>query len=95
MTLPNWYELVLLALATYRTFRLIADDVIFDRPRIWLVGKLGKPFEEWATCPWCAGFWLSLLWWIAFELWPHGTPIAAVPFAISALVGVVAYFTSD
>lgn len=41
-------------------------------------------------CPWCAGWWISLAvaagWW----LWPWGTIRAALPFALSALVGLVA-----
>ena len=46
-------------------------------------------------CPWCAGFWISLVWWGAFELWPHGTPIAAAPFAISAIVGFLGWAIGD
>ncbi len=93
--IPTWYPLTLLGLAAFRTWKLIGDDTILDRPRNWsMLGafKLGGPKlkDYWETlieCPWCAGFWVSLLWWGAWYLWPHGTLIATVPLAISAVVG--------
>lgn len=95
MTVPDWYALTLLGLAAFRTWKLIGDDTILDRPRNWsmlMAFKIGgsKGKDYWETlieCPWCAGFWVSLLWWGAFELWPHGSLVAAVPLAISAIVG--------
>jgi hypothetical protein len=68
-----WWWFVLLSLATYRIYRLLAEDTILDRPRRWLL-RLGPDWEEegdevppnyraeWAvflTCPYCAGFWIS------------------------------------
>lgn len=107
MSVPNWYELALLALAAFRVFRLIAEDDILDRPRSWAlrygdwregqalpVGYRAK-WAEFLTCPWCAGFWISLAWWGAWQLWPHGTTVATVPFVISAAVGLVAKLDSD
>jgi hypothetical protein len=44
---------------------------------------------KWAlflTCFYCAGFWIGAAWWAAFEITQHWTLVAAVPFAISALV---------
>lgn len=40
-------------------------------------------------CPWCLGFWISLGWWAAWMEWPHGTLVAATPWAISGVVGLV------
>ena len=104
MKIPNWYELILLAAAAYRLWRLLALDDIFDRPRRWFL-RLGDTWEKdgdpvpdsyragWAEfllCPWCLGAWLSLGWWIGFQAWPHAAVVVAVPFAISALVGAAA-----
>lgn len=102
MEIPTWYSLVLLALAAWRTFQLISDDDILDRPRRYLL-RIGKEWEkegdpvpdnyrlhvgEFITCPYCAGFWIGVAWWGAWQIWPHGTLVVAVPFVISA--GVIA-----
>jgi hypothetical protein len=102
MKIPDWYTLALLAFAAFRTFRLIAEDDILDRPRAWLLryrgwDGTGPPpkgyrvkWGEWITCPWCAGFWISILWWGAWQVWPHGTTVSAVPLAVSALLALIA-----
>lgn len=102
MSVPDWYELALLALAAWRIFQLIAFDSILDQPRRY-VTRLGKKWEKegdaipkeyrekWAlfiNCPYCLGFWIGLAWWGAWQMWPHGTLVAAVPWVLSA--GVVA-----
>lgn len=98
MSVPSWYELVLLALAAWRTFQLISDDDILDRPRRYLL-RLGEEWEkdgddvpdnyrfklgEFVTCPYCAGFWISLAWWGAWQIDSHITLIVATPFVINA-----------
>lgn len=107
MNVPDWWQTALLALAAFRIFRLLGEDTILDRPRAWAL-RLGNwqegqrvPAsyrEKWGTfitCPWCAGFWISLAWWGAWLVWPHGTLVAATPFAISAVVGLVAKLDLD
>jgi len=103
--LPDWYQLLLLSLAAWRIFQLLAFDSILDQPRRYVTrlgdwteekdpkhAKLPKEYREklalFINCPYCAGFWIGLAWFTAFQFWPHSTTIAAVPFAISA--GVVA-----
>lgn len=88
-TIPNWYGLLLLALAAFRLWRLLGEDTILDRPRAALVRRMPKG-EEFITCAWCAGAWISIGWWLAWVAWPHWTLVVAVPFAISAIVGLVA-----
>jgi hypothetical protein len=107
MTIPNWWETLLLALAAYRVWRLLAEDTILDSPRSSLVGlsdwKAGQPtpvsyrawLAEFITCPACFGFYISLLFWAAYQAWPHGTVVVAVPFAISTVVIAVASVLSD
>lgn len=100
MTIPNWYELLLLGAAAWRIFQLISEDAILDRPRRWVL-RLGSEWEKegdptppgfrdtWAlflTCPYCAGFWIAVLWWGAFQITEKWTLVFAVPFVLSALV---------
>ena len=108
MKIPDWYVLILLALASYRTWRLLAEDDILDRPRNWLLRldpkweKEGDPtgadYREWLgkflSCPWCLGFWITLGWWIAWQIDDFWVTVAAVPMAISALVPLIERVTS-
>lgn len=98
MTVPNWYELLLLGLASFRVWRLLAEDIILDWPRnrsFELAFRLGGPrlkdyWDDFLSCLYCAGFWVGVAWWGAWLVWPHGALVAAVPFAISAVVGLIA-----
>jgi Protein of unknown function (DUF1360) len=60
-----------------------------------VVKRGGEHVGTLLECPWCAGFWITLAWWGAWQLWPFGTAIAAVPLAASAIVGLLGYFSSD
>jgi hypothetical protein len=107
MNVPDWWTLTLLGLAAYRVYRLFAMDTILDIPRAWLVGLGGwregqatppgyrSRLAEFLICPWCLGFWVALSWWAAWQQWPHGTLVAAAPFAISAVVGILGEVTAD
>lgn len=102
MRWPDWYELVLLSLAVFRVYRLLAEDTILDRPRAWLLGlglwHEGQPIPrsyratlgEFITCGWCLGLWISFAawgcWWLAEDV----TVAISVPLAISAIVGLIA-----
>lgn len=108
MTIPNWYGLILLGLASFRTWRLLALDDILDRPRRRLL-RLGnwkadgdiipptylKGVGDFLICPWCSGAWVSLAWWGAYEWSSHWSLVIAVPWAISSLVGAVGSVLSD
>lgn len=100
MEVPNWYSLALLALAAWRTFQLLAHDEVFDRPRRFLL-RLGREWEKegdpvpdnyrvrsaiFLTCPYCAGFWISLVWFAAWEISSFWTEVVSIPMAISALL---------
>lgn len=86
--IPGPWELVLLALAAFRVFWLIGEDAILDRPRNWLTrnGQREKT-ELFLSCGWCAGFWISVAWWAAWLALDEWAVAAAVPWAVSALVG--------
>jgi uncharacterized protein DUF1360 len=100
--IPDWWEAVLLAAAAWRVFQLIALDEILEGPRRY-VTRLGKTWKKdgnpipkeyreklamFLICPYCAGFWIALAWWGAWQIWPTGTLIAATPWLLSA--GVIA-----
>lgn len=98
MNVPDWYELVLLALAAWRVFQLLAYDDITEglRRRIMRVPKdwdgkspiTNKSYREtlalFLQCPYCAGFWIAVVWWVAWLIFPTETVFVAVPWALSA-----------
>lgn len=92
--IPDWLPLVVLTLAVFRVYRLIADDDIADRPREWVLDKLDdarlEKLDKLITCPWCLGFWLSVLAWVAWLISPGWTVGLALPWALSAAVALVA-----
>lgn len=102
MKIPDWWQALLLALAAYRTWRLIGLDTITAgwRHRVTRLGVWRNedtiPFDyraglaEWLQCPWCLGSWCALVWWVVWELWPHGALVAAAPFAVASAVGLIA-----
>lgn len=101
---PGPWEFALLTLAVWRVWRLIAEDTILDRPRAWVLGVPGwlptgnetppdgyrEKLAVFLTCPFCAGFWLSVAAWAGWLASPHWTLLAAAPWALSAAVGLVA-----
>ncbi len=82
----TWWPFVLLGLAAYRVWRLLAQDSILDAPRRRLSPGAGSFVE----CCWCLGFWVAVAWWTAWLFWPHATTWAAVPFSLSATLGLIA-----
>ena len=99
--IPSAYASVLLAVAAWRTFHLLAFDDILNGVRQWLTKvplgwEEGDPrpkdarygLIEFIHCPYCLGAWVAGAWWLMWYAFPHGTLVTAVPFALSA--GVVA-----
>lgn len=94
---PEPWPFILLALAAFRIWKLLADDEILDTPRDrflrWFGPRDQRPSAAiwlFLVCPWCLGFWVSLAVWGAWLFWPHSVLVVCVPFAISAVVGLVA-----
>lgn len=99
---PSWLAFVLLALAAFRVYRLLGRDTILDRPRKRLVG-LPANWQEgdeipdgyrdglamFISCGWCAGFWIALAWWLGWLVSPHWATVAAVPWALAAVVALL------
>jgi len=96
LSIPNWYEAALLALAAWRTFQLLADDEILDIPRRYVTGRMSEYWKDFLLCPYCFGFWIAIAWWAAWQLWEHGTLVVAVPFALSAgVIGAAKILSSE
>ena len=96
MSVPDWWEAVLLALAAWRVFQLIAEDEILNGPRRYVTGKLDEKWELFIECPYCAGFWIALAWWAAWQVNEKWTLIVAVPWALSAgVIGASKILSSD
>jgi Protein of unknown function (DUF1360) len=99
VSVPGWWGVALLSGAAYRTWHLVALDTIVEplRRRVFRIDSGGEPGEgyratldDFVGCPWCSGFWLAVAWWTAWQVWPHATLVVAVPFAVSAVVGLLA-----
>jgi hypothetical protein len=97
--IPDWWVSLLIALAAFRTFRLIGYDTILDPVRNKVIkreqahdpeGKYRRELDIFMHCPWCLGFWITAAWWLSWLAWPHFTTVVAVPWALSAFVGLVA-----
>lgn len=93
MDILNPIALVLLALATYRISRLLIVDVIFDdlRNKIWeKYPPHNTKFGYLFTCYWCMSIWVASLITICYTIVPVATTIACIPFALSAVAGLIA-----
>lgn len=100
MEVPDWYELLLLGLASWRLFHLVAHDDILDRPRRYVTrlngswrqegDATGEDYREglanFLTCPFCAGAWVAGVVWALWLMFPTETLFASVPFVLSAVV---------
>jgi len=110
VSVPNWYELGLLALAAWRVFHLVAFDDILDRPRRYVTrlapgwkqegDATGENYREglanFLTCPFCMGWWMAIAWWVAWLVFPTETMFVAVPFAISSgVIGAQRILSSE
>jgi hypothetical protein len=100
---PDWWAVLLLAGASFRMWRLLAEDTIFDTarrrlmrlPTGWVDGDPIPPeyragWAEWLTCGWCSGLFVSAGWLAAWYAWEDGTTTAAALLTISAAVGFAA-----
>ena len=75
-----------------------ASDTVFAdyRPGLmWVEASDGWMAERpsWlgdlVSCPWCIGFWISLMWVVLFAVAPQVGFWVGLPFAVSSIVGIV------
>ncbi len=89
--IPAPWQGIVLALAVWRLWRLVAvDDLPLLDPLHRRLGQDYPTVHKWLTCPFCSGAWFSALalacWWANATWTMYG---AAIP-ALSAAVGLIA-----
>lgn len=80
---PSVWEFVLLALAAWRIWWLIAEDDLTQPLRDKI--KPGK-FRDWVECPYCTGAWVAGMVWVSWTLWPRFSVWFATLWALAAAV---------
>lgn len=98
-------DVLILVLGTYRLWMLAANDILTEPLRERLLGysrgadgkyhrnrwpHARKGLGEFIHCPWCLGFWLSLIVLAAYQADHDWTRIMLAPFALSAAVALCA-----
>ncbi len=92
--MPGPFEAVLLALAAWRAWHLIALDDITDRPRRYITDGRDA-LLEFIECPFCMGFWVALAWVGAYAVDGDVTVWVALPFAVNAGVIFINHWLSS
>lgn len=95
MSVPDWWEALLLAGAALRTWRLLALDTVIATPRVRALAHAPDWMVDALLCPWCVGMWVTVAWWagwLAAGSWAVGL---AVPLALNVAVGIVGDWISD
>lgn len=82
---PLWLQLTIGGFACARATVMVIADRVFDLPRGYLLAKLqNHPMLTYlVTCALCAGFWITVLWFVPWLLWPDLTTLIATPFAVA------------
>jgi hypothetical protein len=84
-------EYVILGLATYRITRLFTRDTILNNFRNWWWKRFPPekhPLGYLLTCEWCLSFWVASLLFGCYMI-STVTALVAVPFALSAIAGLL------
>jgi hypothetical protein len=90
---PSPFEALLLALASWRVWHLLAKDDLTEPLRDrFLKNEAVLDFVE---CPFCLGAWVAGAWVVAFALWPAGIVWAALVFAVAAVPVFVNHMLSS
>jgi len=101
MTTPTPFVFLLICLAAFRTTRIVGWDTVTDvwRRRLTGLGDWGggelppdyrRGLDSFLHCPYCLGFWISLVWFAFYEIDPTSATIVAWPLAVSAAIGIIA-----
>lgn len=86
------FSYIILVLAAYRVTRLITTDTILEpvREKIWKRFPPNTKLGYLITCNWCTGFWVSVMFVLAYILVPEATFVVSLVLSMSALVGIIA-----
>lgn len=50
---------VIIGAASYRLWRLVAEDAITEPAREWVLERSPEKVRELVECPWCLGSWVA------------------------------------
>lgn len=92
MTLQiDFISFLVLSLATFRTARLLTTDVILEelRQKVWSKYPPQTKFGYLFTCNWCMSIWTASIITICYTIVPVATFVVALPFAFSAVAGLI------
>ena len=78
----------MLALAVYRTTRLVVADELTHPGRVW-VNRRSKTLGYLVTCPWCMSIWVAAAFAVAWRYAPALTAWVGVVLAWSAVSGLL------
>jgi hypothetical protein len=110
MSIPYWWDALLLTVAAWRLFHLLAFDDILDKPRRHVTrlspnwknegDATGEHYRaalaNFIVCPYCLGFWVAAAVWGLWLAFPTETEFAAVPLAFNAgLIGAQRLLSSE
>lgn len=84
-------DFLILSVAVFRVTRLFTTDVIFERLREWIWKRFPpKTFIGYLfTCNWCLSIWFASLFTLCYTIEPTVTVYVALPFAFSAVAGLI------
>lgn len=90
--MPSFFEFVVLSLAVFRVTKFFISDFLISglRDRFW--GKFPPESTKLGyltTCPWCLGFWVSLVFYSCYTIVPVLSLWVASVLALSAVVGLL------
>jgi hypothetical protein len=87
----NWFDFVILSLATFRLSRFITKDIFFEwlREGIWKRFPPSTTFGYLFTCSWCLSIWFASLFTACYTIEPTVTVYVALPFALSTVAGLI------
>jgi len=87
----DWFSYLLLVLAAYRVTRAITTDTILEsaREKVWKRFPPDTKLGYLITCNWCTGFWVSIVFVVAYILVPDAVFVVSLVLSTSALVGII------
>jgi hypothetical protein len=83
-------EALLIGLASFRIWKLIATDLITEPARDWVLVRSPKYVDDLVSCPWCLGSWIAFgVTWLTDATIGLQAPVL-VALASAVVVGAVA-----
>lgn len=98
---PDWWAFALIALGSWRLWKLIEDDKLLEGPIDALLRRIpaGRRdyWRDFLECPRCLGFWIAglgyAIWLSVLGDWPDGVGEGLVAigvwFALNAVVALI------